>query len=194
MRMVRLTFAAVLVLSTASPAADPKLKGTRKDRAPKIDLGLPDFGALPTGEKLQQATPSTDATQPRSASPGAEFTIVRVQHALLFIRAADGARPVAPLTAVPVRNRRSDKFTTVVRVKHPDRPGARIDVELVDPRGETLLSASGELAFRGPSDETEWSVDWDPATVLVLGECQVTVRIGGTPMGAYPIKFAEAPK
>lgn len=194
MAMTRLVLLASLVCVGLAWAADPKLKGAKKEQAPKLDLGLPDFGALPTDTKLEKAKPKQDTMQTKKSAVEEGFSVVRVVHGKAFLRGPDGAKPSTPFAQVNLTNNTTEKFSTVVRVKNPAKHNASIEVVVLDPRGDTVMDASGEIYFRGKEDETEWTVDWEPTGVRGPGEFQVLVRVGGNPLGTYPIKFAEAPK
>jgi hypothetical protein len=114
-------------------------------------------------------------------------------HAKSFLSSPEGAKPTGPLEQVTLTNRTTEKFSSVVRVKDPAKRNARIEVAVLDMVGDTVMEASGELYFRG-GDETEWTVDWDPTGVRGPGTFQVLVRVGGQPLGTFPLKFAEAPR
>lgn len=180
--------ALVVVAATITYAEEPKrLVGTRKDTAPKVDLGLPAFKELPKDVKLEKAKAAEGQQGPR-ADEG--YTILRVAHGR---GGADAGVETLQLGSNPLT---TPKFTSSVRVKAPSRRNARIDVAVLDPRGDAVMEASGELVFnpKDKTDETEWIVEWSPTTVRAAGEFSVSVRIGGNPMGAFPIKFAETPK
>lgn len=194
MAMTRLVLVASLVCVGLAQAADPKLKGSKKEAAPKLDLQMPDFGALPTDTKLEKAKPKQDAMQTRKSPVEEGFSVVRVVNGKSFLRGPDGAKPSAPFPQVTLTNNTTEKFSTVVRVKNPAKHNARIEVVVLDFRGDTVMDASGELYFRGKEDETEWTVDWEPTGVRGPGDFQVLVRVGGNPLGTFPIKFAEGPK
>jgi hypothetical protein len=194
MAMNRLVLVASLVCVGLAVAADPKLKGSKKETAPKLDLGLPRFDALPTDTRLEQATPKQDTLQTTKSAVEEGFSVVRVVHGKAFLRGPEGAKPSAPFPQVTLTNNVTEKFSTVVRVKNPAKRNASIEVVVLDFRGDTVMEASGEISFRGKEDETEWTVDWEPTAVRGPGEFQVLVRVGGNPLGTFPIKFAEAPK
>ena len=69
--------------------------------------------------------------------------------------------------------------------------GADRAVMVLDPRGDTVMDASGQLTFK--NDETDWTVDWEPTGIRTAGEFQVLVRIGGNPLGTFPIKVEAKP-
>jgi hypothetical protein len=198
MAMNRATLVVVLLCASLARAEEPKkpptLKGTKKEAAPKLDLGPMDFAKLPTDTKLEGATPKAEAAPETRSSPIDEgYSVVGVVHGKAFVRTAEGAKPSAPFEQVTLTNNTTEKFSTVVRVKSPAKKNARIEVAVLDFRGDTVMEASGELVFRGGT-ETEWTVDWEPTGVRGPGVFQVLVRVGGNPLGTFPVKFAEALK
>jgi hypothetical protein len=196
MRPSHLLVAAVLSLSslawaqTSEPEApkkeDKKLKGSVKQQAPKLDLGLPTFEKLPTGEGLTRR--KDDEPKERAQSTGdAPCTLVSAMHSKV------GAKGVA-LTAVPVSGAppTTERFATLVRVKCPTRRATSIEVSFVDARGEPVMEASGSVGFRG-GDESDWSVDWEPSTVRGPGDYALQIKLGGVALEPVPVKF-EAKK
>lgn len=171
----------------------PKLKGSMKQQAPKIDLGLPTFGSIPSGDGLKRVEEKPAADRPTTTSGQAGYTIVSVQHGKGFVRTPTGSKPSAPYPAVTASGNplMTEKFTTVVRVKAPDKKTTSIEVVVLDPRGDTVMDASGSLPFK--NDEADWTVDWDPTGIRAPGEFQVLVRLGGNPLGTFPLKVEAAP-
>lgn len=191
--------AVVLSLSFSALADEPKkLKGSKKETAPKLDLGLPQFGDIPKDQKLESSA-GKDAAQtgPTGAKAEDGYKVVSVLHAKAFIRAASGSRAAAPypqVTAAPGNPFSTEKFSSIVRVKSPGKKNTGIEVAILDQRGDTVMDASGQLRFTN-SDEAEWQVDWEPTAIRNPGEFQVLVRVGGNPLGTFPLKvaLAEAP-
>lgn len=187
--MSRGLIAAVVALAAVALAEDksPKLKGSMKATAPKIDLGLPTFGALPSSDGIKKAEDKPVADRPTTTSGQANYAVVSVQHGKAFVRMPTGSKPSAPFTSVAATGNPllTEKFTTVVRIKSPDKKGTSIEVMVLDPRGDTVMDATGELTFK--SDEADWTVDWDPTAVRTGGAFQVLVRIGGNPLGTFPL-------
>lgn len=192
MRMHRTLLLVALAWSSLAATQTPKLKAGKKEHAPKLDLTLPAFGELPKDQKLERPT-EKPAEERRSQRPDEGYTVVRVVHGKGFLRGPDGAKPSAPFTQVTLAGTplATEKFSTVVRVKSPAKKAARIELAVLDVRGDTVMEASGELVFRG-TDEAEWQVDWDPTGVRGPGEHQVLVRVGGNPLGTFPLKFVTA--
>jgi hypothetical protein len=194
MRMTRLGLITVVALSLTAWGEDKKLVGTKKATAPKLDLSLPAIKELPKGQ-LQKAKPAADQNGPSGHADEA-YSVVRVLHGKSFTHSAEGAKPSVPVTQVTVSGRPlvCEPFTTVVRVKSPLKRDAHIEVSIVDPRGDVVMEAPGELSYRTGGDEAEWSVDWDGTSVRSAGDFQVLVRVAGNLVGTFPIKFAETPK
>jgi hypothetical protein len=178
----------LLLLSSAAPAQEPKpkLKGSKTEKAPKIDLGLPSFGALPTGDGMKKVGEKAPTERSTPAGPTA-YTVVSVQHGKGFVRTPQGSKPSAPFAAVNASGSPllTEKFSTVVRVHASEQRSASIEVLVLDPRGDTVMDANGELAFK--ADETEWTVDWAPTGIRAPGAFQVLVRVGGQPLGTFPL-------
>lgn len=171
----------------------PRLKGSVKQSAPKIDLGLPAFGSIPKGDDVKRVDEKPAQDGPTVTSGQATYTIVSVQHGKGFVRSPTGSKPSAPFPAVTAAGTplMTEKFSTVVRVKAPDKKSTSIEVAVLDPRGDTVMDASGTLTFK--NDETDWTVDWETTGVRSAGDFQVLVRIGGNPLGTFPLKI-EAKK
>lgn len=180
-------------LSLSAFAEEPKkLKGSKKENAPKLDLGLPQFGEIPKDQKLESAKPKAETLSGPSGTRAEEgYTVVRVVHGKAFMRSPEGSKPSTPYPAVMATSGnpwQTEKFGTVVRVKSPAKRGARIELAILDQRGDTIMEASGELRFPTGSDEAEWQVDWEPTAIRNPGEFQVLVRVGGNPLGTFPFK------
>lgn len=194
MRMLRTLIVTSLSLSLLASAAEPKLKGSKKEAAPKLDLGLPTFKEIPKDQKLEKMKDPAEAQQaPSAARVDDGYTVVRVVHGKGFIRAPDGAKPSTPFPQVTVTGNplTTEKFSSVIRIKSPGKKNTRIEVVILDPRGDTMMDASGEIRF-GTGDEAEWQVDWEPTSVRNPGDFQVLVRIGGNPLGTFPLKLVAA--
>ena len=195
MRMLRSLLIAALSLSAAVVHAEEprKLTGSKKESAPRLDLGLPTFNALPTDQKLEKSKRVETQLKPSGTRADEGYTVMRVVHGKGFLRGPDGAKPSTPFPQVTVSGNplMTEKFSSVVRVKSPGKRNTRIEVVILDPRGDTVMDASGELRF-GTGEEAEWQVDWEPSGVRNPGEFQVLVRLGGNPMGTFPFKVAAA--
>ena len=195
MRMLRTLLLASLSLSLFAQATEPKLKGSKKETAPKPDLGLPTFKDIPKDQKLEKPKDPADAQQAPSAAKADEgYSVVRVVHGKAFMRGPDGAKPSTPFPQVNVAGNplMTEKFSTVVRVKSPPKKNTSIELAILDQRGDTVMEASGELRF-ATGTEAEWQVDWEPTSVRNPGDFQVLVRVGGNPLGTFPLKLAAPP-
>lgn len=184
--------ASSFVASAAEPA--PKLKGSKKDKAPKLDLGVPTFSDIPKDQKLETATPKDkQQTSPTSTRLDETYTLVRVVHGKTFVRGPDGAKPSSPYTQVMATSNpfATERFSSVIRVKSPAKKNTRIEVVILDQRGDTVMDAQGELRFAN-AEETEWQVDWEPTGFRAPGDFQVLVRVGGTPLGTTPLKVVAS--
>ncbi len=168
---------------------EPKLKGSVKQSAPKIKLDLPTFGTIPTGDGMKKVEEKPVADRPTTTEGQASYSIVSVQHGKAFLRTPTGAKPSAPYSSVAATGAplMTEKFSTVIRVKAPDKKTTSIEVAVLDPRGDTVMSANGQLSFK--TEEQDWTVDWDPTGIRTAGDFQVLVRIGGNPLGTFPLKI-----
>lgn len=190
MRMLRSLLFASLSLALTASAADPKLKGSKKEAAPKLDLGIPVFKEIPKDQKLEKPKVADEAQQgPTSTTLDEGYSVVRVVHGKAFIRGPDGAKPSTPFPQVTATGNplATEKFSSVVRLKSPAKKNTRIEVAILDQRGDTVMDASGEIRF-GAGPEAEWQVDWEPTGIRNPGEFQVLVRVGGNPLGTFPLK------
>lgn len=190
--LLALSIAASFVANAAEPA--PKLKGSKKEQAPKLDLGVPTFSDIPKDQKLETATPrDKPQTTPTSTRVDERYTLVRVVHGRSFTRGPDGAKPATPFTQLPASANPfvTEKFSSIIRVKSPAKKNTRIEVVILDQRGDTVMDAQGELRFAN-AEETEWQVDWEPTGFRAPGDWQVLVRVGGTPLGTTPLKVVAS--
>jgi hypothetical protein len=182
------------VFATAAPADEPKLKGTVKKQAPKLDLGLPTFDAIPKGEGLQKVKEKRAVDESKSSESKGLYTVVSVIHGKSFIKAPTGSKPAAPFPGVMVAGDppTTEKFSSIVRVKCAEKRNANIEVIVRDMREDTVMEASGTLIFRG-TDEAEWSVDWAPSGLRRKGDLSVLIRLSGNEVGIFPLKIVEPP-
>jgi hypothetical protein len=187
---MKVALLALAMLAAASAwAADA---GTAKPG--KFDLGIPTFGDIPKGNDLNKPKAHDTSDGPTVTSAGAAYSVVKIQHARAFARTATGSVPMGALEAIPLSGKplSTEKFTTVVRIKSPQRASASIDLNVVDSRGDLLMSSSGQLTFRGTKgDEVDYAIDWDPTPCRAGGDFEVQVRVGGQALGSYPLKLVE---
>lgn len=184
----------VVVFATVSFAAEPKLKGSVKKEAPKLDLGLPAFDAIPKGEGLEKAKEKRAVDESKTSSGASLYTVVAVVHGKSFVKAPTGSKAAAPFPGVLVSGDppATEKFSSIIRVKCPEKRSANIEVIVRDMREDTVMEASGTLIFRG-GDEAEWSVDWAPSSLKRKGDLSVLVRLSGNDIGSFPLKIVEPP-
>ena len=193
---VRLIPAVIFLSGSLAFAAAPKPKEGSKPA--KLDLGMPKtYNSLPSGEGIEKPTEKAAQQAPTTTATSAVYTVVRVVHGKSFTRTPEGAKPAAPFEQVPTDGNppTTEKFSTVVRVRCTDKTNAPIDVVILDPRSDTLMQASGELFFRGQKEmEVDYTVDWDRTQLpRGTGQYQVLVRVGGAPLGTFPLKIADPP-
>jgi hypothetical protein len=185
MRALLLLLVAVSLPGAALADEVPrKLKGTRTDGVPRLDLPQATFQPLPT---VQRAAEPDAGQGPAPADDG--YQVVGVVHQRLDRgpRAGEALGTEIALSGAPLA---SESFSTVVRVRSPARRGTHIEVSIVDPRQRTLLEAEGVLRFGG-GDEARWVVDWARTPFRAPTEGEVQIRLGGTLVSSTPIKFAE---
>jgi hypothetical protein len=187
----------LLLLSLPALANSPDAGTKKHAKGSDFDLGIPTFGEIPKGNDLTKPKAQDTLDGPTVTATGALYSVVRVQHAKAFLRSPTGAMPAGgaldplPLSGKPLS---TEKFTTVIRVKSPQRASGSIELAFVDGRGETLMSSRGELTFRGQKgDEVDYTIDWDPTPCRAGGEFTLNVQIGGQSVGTFPVKFAEPP-
>ncbi len=181
-----------LLAQTPAPKAKPKASAEHEKTKKALQLSLPAMGGVPATDGIAKPKDELQPATPRVTASNATYAVVTVQHAKSFMRAASGATPVGgaltelPLTGSPPS---TEAFSTVVRVRSKERQNTAIDLVVMDPRGDTVMTARGEVNFRGTkSDEVDYSVDWDPTPWPKGGDFQLLVRIGGQVMGTYPLK------
>jgi hypothetical protein len=177
------------LVAFAQTKTEPKLKGTMKQGAPKLDLGIPRFDALPKGDDMKKVDEKAPTERAATAPGVSPYTIVGVQHGKGFLRTPTGSKPSAPYPAVMASGNplMTEKFSTVVRVKAPEKKNASIELAVLDPRGDTVMDAQGQVTFKG--EEADWTVDWAPSGIRAVGDFQVLVRIDGNPLGTFPLKI-----
>lgn len=193
------TLVSLLLAQADGSSGAPDAGATRKADRPKApSINVPTFSALPKADGATQPAAEKPASHPSAASFSATYSIVKVQHAKTFVRSPAGLLAMGGnLDAIPLSGKppATAKFTTAVRVKSPQRANAPIDLTILDPRGDTAMSASGELSFRTvKGDEVDYLVDWDPVPLRGGGDFQVLIRVAGQPMGTWPLKVVEQNK
>jgi hypothetical protein len=189
--------ALVAWLLAVSPAfaAEPKPKAAKA----KMDFGLPTtFKELPKGDDVVKPKHEEKSSEPTVSAGNATYQVVRLQFGRSFLRTAAGATPVGnemlviPLVGNPPS---TDKFTSVIRIKSPQRVNAPIDVVIMDGRGDTAMTATGDVNFRRQTgDEVDYTIDWERTPVRAGGQFKVLVRVANQVMGSWPIQVGDEPK
>lgn len=109
------------------------------------------------------------------------------------MRSTQGSVARDRLTEIPLTGKppTTERFTTRVRVKSPQKQSAPIEISIHDPRGQVVMSARGEVSFRGvKGDEADYLVDWEPTPWPAGGRFEARVTIAGRQAGSYPVQFA----
>lgn len=196
--------AVAALLSAAAFAGDPpkttaKPKAGTKTQKPVVpSFSLPSMGEVPKADGLVRPKAETDQQRESSAvrAADAKYDVVKVEFAKAFVRSPKGQVPVAPFQSVALRGDppTTEKFSSLLRVKSAQKTDAPLEMVILDPRGDTAMSAQGELVFRGSTtDEVEYTVDWDPTPLRSAGKYQVLVRIAGEPKGTWPLLIEQKP-
>ncbi|HYV50211.1 MAG TPA: hypothetical protein VFA20_35395 [Myxococcaceae bacterium] len=191
-----------LCLSAVALAADPAPSTTavkkKKSDVKVPSFTLPNMGEVPKADGLRKPKADEAAQTGSSTARPAEatYTVTKVQFAKQFVHGPGGQQPVQSFTSVALRGSplTMEKFSSLVKVKCPQKANAPIELAVLDPRGDTSMSASGELVFKGATtDEVEYLVDWDPTPARAGGKFQLIVRVAGQPMGSWPLVVEEKP-
>ena len=184
---------AVCLAVTSAYGAEPppKLKGSKKESAPKLDLGMPTFDK-PKDIQLQKVTDKPAPGAP-SGSSDTPYQVVSVVNAKTFTRSGATIRSSPPLEVITARGAplMTEKFASVIKVRGAGKRGSIISVKVVDSRGDTVMDAEGQLIFHG--DEVEWTVEWAPAMLRTAGDCTMQITVAGQQVAALPLKI-EAKK
>lgn len=191
--MANRAIAAALCCCLASPALAQHPKATAKTKAPKIDLGIKEFGALPTNERIRKPSEAQPVpTKGGGASLESCYSLLGVVHGKKLTRGPEGAKAAEPFPSLTLVGDppMSEKFVTVVRVRCNERKGGSVEVAILDPRGDTVMEARGQMTFRNV-DEAEWQVEWEPTAMRFEGDYQVLVRVAGQPLGTTPLKVVR---
>ncbi len=185
-----LLLAVFVASSKAFSQTPPTPKAATKGTAPKIDLGLPKMGELPT---LESAKPKTDTPTPPPAETVASVTLVRVLHGVGWADSADGRRPSVEMKKLQLSpGGMTPRFSSVVRVKNVKKRSVAVHIEVLDAKGGSIMESQGQVSFK-QGVEGEWQVDWDPTRVRFPGQCQVSVDLNGEAPQAFPIDCGGTP-
>ncbi|MFL5318843.1 MAG: hypothetical protein ACJ790_04245 [Myxococcaceae bacterium] len=198
MTLRTLSVAALLLAAAPGLAADkaaaaPAKKG-KSAPSMKGELTLPKFEALPTGDGIDK--PKAEKMGELKEGVGdATYDVVKVQHGKSFMRSPSGATPMGgELTEIPLTGNppSTDKFTTNIRVHSKARNNVPIEVAIVDPRGDTVMSSEGQVVFHGSKqDDVDYQIDWDPTPLRGGGDYKVLVRLANEVKGTFPLKIVE---
>lgn len=151
-------------------------------KVPKLDLGRA-TGAVPKGDNLEAREAAPVAPTPAAA--------VRADQAPQLVRVellGASGRPVAEASASgsPLS---TEPFSTRVHVRSAARQGGEIELVVLDPRGDSVMTSQGSLSFAGLKGDTAvYTVDWDPSPIRSGGDFQLLVRVSGQPLGTWPLK------
>jgi hypothetical protein len=193
---MRPSLLAGLFLSAVALAGTPA-PAKKKSNVKVPSFTLPSMGEVPKADGLQKTKADAPPPGPSASRPAdATYTVTKVQFGKQFVHGPGGQQPVQPFTSVALRGSplTTEKFSSLVKVKCPQKANAPIELAVLDPRGDTAMSASGELVFKGTTtDEVEYLVDWDPTPARAGGKFQLLVRVAGQPMGSWPLIVEEKP-
>jgi hypothetical protein len=191
---------AAVLAGESKPTPQPKAKGKAKAASkPAVpSFTLPSMGEVPKADGLVRPKVQTERLSESQAirAADARYDVVKVEFAKAFVRGPQGQVPVAPFQSVALRGDppTTEKFSSLVRVRSAQRLNAPLQMVILDPRGDTAMTAQGELAFKGAtSDEVEYTVDWDPTPLRSGGRYQVLIRIAGEPKGTWPLSIEQKP-
>lgn len=189
MKTVLLT--ALLVALGATASADGAKKPKSKVKAADFSIG--DLPALPTGDGMKATEEHQKVETKKPADPSvAKYTLAGVTHAEQFIQHENGYEARHAISRIDVVNLPMTvaSFHTLVRVHSDDKLGAAIEVRLLDPRGNQVLSSQGALVFAG-HPEADFLIDWDPFTLQKSGTYEVVVAVAGQEIGRQPFPVVQ---
>lgn len=189
-------FTLTIVALVVSAAAVAESAGKKPSSRPDVSsIALPPLAEIPTAEGISPPGPERLAPEPSSTPSSAVYVVTKIQHAKSFLQSRLGPLPMGgAIDRVRLGGKppSTEKFSTAVRVKSPQKVNAVIEVLVLDPRGDVAMSAAGELRFRGAKgDEVDYVVEWDAVPCRWAGDFLVAVRVAGQPMGTWPLKVVE---
>lgn len=194
---IRITAAfAIALLSLPGAAADKKTPA--KDPAKKPTVKLDGMFNMP-GEALPSEKLETKKEKlgdaPKESVGNATYDVVKIQHAQQFMRSPNGATAKGgELTEIALTGNppTTQEFSSIIRVKSKARNNVPIEVAIVDPRGDTVMSSSGTVVFFGSKqDEIDYQIDWASTALRAGGEYKVLVRLANEVKGTWPLKVAQ---
>jgi hypothetical protein len=190
----------VVLVKTVIAISLVLLLGADKKK-PKLDLGLNvDVGGnIPKGENLQKAKEKQVKTESSATTTDLSYQVVKIAHGKAFNYGPSGAVPTVALAEIPASGNplTTDKFTTVVRVKCAQRVSASIELAVLDSRLNEIMTGGGTVYFRSDkSQESDYTLDWDPTPVRQAGEYTLNVKVAGNVVGTFPFRIIDknAPK
>ncbi|HZH04944.1 MAG TPA: hypothetical protein VEY30_14255, partial [Myxococcaceae bacterium] len=143
---------------------------------------------IPSTEGVTAPKAGRPADSLRSAAAAAQYSVVSVRHQRPAAKGGAELEGVELVGNPPA----TEPFRSVVRVKCSQRAGTAIEVVILDPRGDTVMTASGQLHYKtgkADSDESDYTVDWESTPWPTGGTFSVLVRVAGQPMGTWPLKI-----
>ncbi len=191
-KIFALTIAALVVSAAAMAESAGKKANSRPDVS---SIALPPLAEIPTAEGISPPAPERLAPEPSAAPSSAVYAVTKILHAKSFLQSRLGPLPIGgAIDRVRLGGKppSTEKFSTALRVKSSQKVNAKIEVLVLDPRGDVAMSAAGELRFRGAkADEVDYVVEWDAVPSRWAGDFLVAVRVAGQPMGTWPLKVVE---
>jgi len=193
--MARKKICALTIVALVVSAAALAEGAGKKPKSPDVSsITLPPLAEIPTADGI--SPPAAERLAPEPSAPSSPvYSVTKIQHAKSFLLSRLGPLPTGgAIDRVHLEGKPPsfEKFSTAVRVKSPQKVNAMIEVLVLDPRGDVAMSAAGELRFRGAKgDEVDYVVDWDAVPCRWAGDFLVAVRVGGQPMGTWPLKVVE---
>lgn len=199
MNRIALLSAALLALpAAAADKAPPKKQVKSAKGAPQhMDLGLGGIGtgsALPTNEKLDKPK-GEKLGDLKQGAESATYEVTKVMHGHSFMRSPTGSTAMGgELKEIALSGNppSTEKFTTMIRVHSKGRDNVPIEVAVVDPRGDTVMSSEGSVHFQGvKQDDVDYQIDWDPTPLRGPGEYKMLVRVANEVKGTYPLTIVD---
>lgn len=183
-------------LSLVASAKDAPEAKTAKAKVKVPSFTMPSLGEVPRAEGLTQKKAPTMSGATRTAAKSPSYEVLEIAHAAGFTAGPNGPQPLGTyMKAVDLKGKplSTERFSTLVTIRSEQKQGAPIDVAVLDTRGDTVLSATGEFSFVDQQGDpakgytTRYQIDWEPSPVRGPGAYKVLVRIGGRPMGTWPL-------
>jgi hypothetical protein len=135
----------LLCLSAVALAGAP-VAAKKKPPVKVPSFTLPSMGEVPKADGLQKPKADAPPPGPSATRPAdAAYSVTKVVFGKQFIHGPGGQQPVQSFTSVALRGNplTTEKFSSLVKVKCPQKVNAPIELAVLDPRGDTAMSASG---------------------------------------------------